>query len=733
MHGISSSPTVTEDDSKKDYNATNNSPGMSPVILPVTSYCWQDITDDFFAAVTDLGLGELLHDEMFGLFEAMSAIEMMDPKMDAGMLCNRGNKAALTFEQAVDSGQLRIRGLSYSEQISILDSTLACLISWLEGHSLVQTVFTNLYLHKPHCIQDRPLKAFCICIYKIVDVIKDFVNRGLVFEEEDFQPTVYGYRLLPDVSDQRAIGMLREVEDELGRRLRGKPPPDPRELSELDDCFALHSRIRFTRLFYQSLCSLNRRENQIGGIGECQKLLATCAELIPSLLKTIDRGVPAVENLSDPHSSQVMLGFDPLVNQRLLPPTFPRYTKIKSRVEAYQYLDDLLMRLKQACKITTCSSFHSALDMFIEMSRSNPCIVSRSVMQLLYLPQCNRNSGNGWVEALKDAARLFISPPCLMPKSTLLNNPQAKEYVDNFLNRCVRPFSNLIQLCGHNRARQRDKLAHLLEDFSTLQDEAERVDVFLHNLLLKSDLQRAHLACFGTWVLYHTLRIMIMFLLSGFELELYSAHEYPYIFWYLYEFLYGWLISSLTRADSFLAEQELAIAGVEGGKNRSQRRIKLKKKRSRPYAREITLIQALQSMCGGYYKAVLGFKLDGKLRLPHPEFDCERVRYEHRFAPFNGLMTPPVVQHSEYRDMSAVLLQSGSTSLYLAGCKNFHQARAFLDSISSPDAEIQDLLRVAKTNFVVLKLLATGHKKDSTTPPEFDFSSHHHFPIIRIH
>lgn len=48
-----------------------------------------------------LDLGELLHDELFGLFEAMSAIEMMDPKMDAGMLCNRGNKAALTFEQAV--------------------------------------------------------------------------------------------------------------------------------------------------------------------------------------------------------------------------------------------------------------------------------------------------------------------------------------------------------------------------------------------------------------------------------------------------------------------------------------------------------------------------------------------------------------------------------------------------------------------------------------------------------
>lgn len=31
----------------------------------------------------------------------MSAIEMMDPKMDAGMLCNRGGKPTLNFEQAL--------------------------------------------------------------------------------------------------------------------------------------------------------------------------------------------------------------------------------------------------------------------------------------------------------------------------------------------------------------------------------------------------------------------------------------------------------------------------------------------------------------------------------------------------------------------------------------------------------------------------------------------------------
>ena len=49
-----------------------------------------------------LNLGELLLDEHFGLYEAMSAVEMMDPKMDAGMMCNRSDKPTLTFEKGVE-------------------------------------------------------------------------------------------------------------------------------------------------------------------------------------------------------------------------------------------------------------------------------------------------------------------------------------------------------------------------------------------------------------------------------------------------------------------------------------------------------------------------------------------------------------------------------------------------------------------------------------------------------
>lgn len=68
-------------------------------------------------------------------------------------------------------------------------------------------------------------------------------------------------------------------------------------------------------------------------------------------------------------------------------------------------------------------------------------------------------------------------------------------------------------------------------DFSFCALQAEKVDAALHSLLMKLEPQRQHLACLGTWILYHNLRIMIQYLLSGFELELYSMHEYYYIYW----------------------------------------------------------------------------------------------------------------------------------------------------------------------------------------------------------
>jgi hypothetical protein len=49
---------------------------------------------------------------------------------------------------------------------------------------------------------------------------------------------VYGYRLVPDVSEPRTIGMLKEVEEELYRRTRSKPS-DSCSSDEVNSCFSV--------------------------------------------------------------------------------------------------------------------------------------------------------------------------------------------------------------------------------------------------------------------------------------------------------------------------------------------------------------------------------------------------------------------------------------------------------------------------------------------------------------
>ena len=59
----------------------------------------------------------------------MSAIEMMDPKMDAGMMCNQAKRKVLNFQQAVDTGAIKMENLELTELVGIIDDTLACMVS----------------------------------------------------------------------------------------------------------------------------------------------------------------------------------------------------------------------------------------------------------------------------------------------------------------------------------------------------------------------------------------------------------------------------------------------------------------------------------------------------------------------------------------------------------------------------------------------------------------------------
>ena len=123
---------------------------------------------------------------------------------------------------------------------------------------------------------------------------------------------------------------------------------------------------------------------------------------------------------------------------------------------------------------------------------------------------------------------------------------------------------------------------------------------------------------FSTWLLYHVLRLMIRYILSGFELELFSVHEYPYLYWYLYELLYPWLTTCLHKADSHLQEYEQYLENQSksnpGGKKPKKNNKNKTKKLPRPYVKELTNCQAFATLCSGYFK-VSKYALNFDLRV----------------------------------------------------------------------------------------------------------------------
>lgn len=96
---------------------------------------------------------------------------------------------------------------------------------------------------------------------------------------------------------------------------------------------------------------------------------------------------------------------------------------------------------------------------------------------------------------------------------------------------------------------------------------------------------------------------MIRYLYSGFELELYSLHEYAYIYWYLHEFLYAWLLSTYSRAEAYMVEGE-TLLNEKNGKKAGKNRAKNNKAKSKAYTKELLILQAEQNLTGGYFKVI---------------------------------------------------------------------------------------------------------------------------------
>ncbi|XP_061950632.1 uncharacterized protein LOC133673757 isoform X2 [Populus nigra] len=244
-----------------ERHAPNHSSSTSSSIPATENTVWADASPLLETVCKELRDGELIHGENFNLYAAMSALEIMDPKMDSGII----NKYA-SVDEAIEDGLAPVP-ISHDKTvdvqciIDIIDQLLACEATWHKGHSLAQTVFSCAYLLRPErTLSHALLDSYCKVIRATCKAVTSIVSDARTHEEEDLFTMAYGLPLNVE-GDEKCLSLLNAVEENISRQLRAcKAPPSKRKpLEDIEPlqnnfdleegyCKALLCRLRFRKL-----------------------------------------------------------------------------------------------------------------------------------------------------------------------------------------------------------------------------------------------------------------------------------------------------------------------------------------------------------------------------------------------------------------------------------------------------------------------------------------------------
>ena len=691
---------------------------------------WVDITHPFIEAASLLDPGELVQHWNFSLLDAMSAVELLDPKMDSSMHWTDFKTYPRTVSEASEQGLLQFDGHTNSQLIGIFDEVLACVVTWLSGYTLAQTVFSCLYLLETDRAVTPYLRTFSMAVVKMVDYMREYICRGGVYAEDDQLGMCFGFNMLTSVSDTTVSAALRVSEERASTSARQSLLTDRQRdggegtvSKETEELRAVSTRIRFVRNLFGLILLLRRRSVSV--VQPILKHLNQCLSLLSDIIISCPLG-----GKLDPHNP-LKLGFHPLINHNLLPPSY-RQCSIMPREDALASLRTTLKEIDSVLGSGKLDSLKSLKEWSRDFCSQQvvPNVFARSVLVLTCM-QSDRTKMFGspsLEEMLKKDAHEFSNPPSLNPRSALFTSTQGKELTERFFGRAVHPMFELLRVYCHPRALQQEKTEHVLDFLADLQHETERIDQLLNEVAMKTDPMRQHLACYASWVLYHTLCLMIDYVVMGFEYNLYSPFEYHYVYWYL-EYLYGWLHTSWKTADKLNPDQSV----VSSGKANKKKGKRLRRETVDRKEREVAIVQVKRLVCVGMMRGFEAMILEGKVHTPPFEYGSQELCFQHRFAAFACIATPHLLTFGDYEHLAGVHnYRERDINLYEAASRHFTSARAVLESLPHPSDELQGLLKVAKMNIVIMNLSANGHKRESKVKPVLDFSLHNHFPVIRI-
>eukprot|EP00002_Diphylleia_rotans_P018664 TRINITY_DN3612_c0_g1_i3.p1 TRINITY_DN3612_c0_g1~~TRINITY_DN3612_c0_g1_i3.p1 ORF type:complete len:628 (-),score=113.17 TRINITY_DN3612_c0_g1_i3:516-2399(-) len=468
---------------------------------------FEDITQELLAGSEDIQVGQLIHRPGFTMNEAMLSIEVMDPKMDAGMsasVCPR-------FEDRLENGQIPLE-LTKDEVLAVMDELISLEVAWLDGLPVVQTIFTCLYMHKPSIIQNKHLRVYCDALLKSCEQYKNMISLAQVYHDEDFLGHTFGFAF-GEVKLAEMSGILNSLEDEdlaeLKRLKKLKTDPEQNaeqvqtEITHLENILA---RLRFRRAIFSMNTHLDKRDGL----------------KVDNVRKSITYALSQIPLIRQSHNSTaVPVGLiDTKINFRLLGPSPLRDIRHIPFEKALEMYEKLLRNTERCLAATTLTSLGDMRMFFSVVGAHLSDVVSRSRLALIWMPYPRSQLLFGKtpiVNLIFDELRTQGYP------KALLDNASYKD----FFSMAAAHIITMFRVWCQNRGRQRRKFIDLLPDWVKLQDAASAIDKA--NPGIHPNFQEP----LAVWVAQYTTMIAHSVAYSGFDLELYHPTEMTCMSWWM--------------------------------------------------------------------------------------------------------------------------------------------------------------------------------------------------------
>ncbi|KAI9355359.1 Mak10 subunit, NatC N-terminal acetyltransferase-domain-containing protein [Zopfochytrium polystomum] len=624
---------------------------------------FKDVSTILLEASSRMTLSQVVSLPHFRLWDAMSAIEVMDPKMDPGVAVERSRRN----DRERIANDVPKMAFSGKQIIAIADQLLSTEMTWLGGNVLTQTVFSCILTHVPLSVPNFIMRAFVISTLKTVSRMREEILSAKAFEEDEFVASSGDFGLVEEIGISEVIGDLQEAEDDVLLHLKlmkGKPAdlkvsvkealllPDGSEGIQVLE--ALLSRIRLRRALLSVLLHFSKRN-----LPSVKKALSQCLAQLPLASSTIHLGSP------------VQGVFDAEINKKASSDLPVRKTAEVSPKDAYTQLSSICGQLQQVVSFTPTSRLRSVLYFLDTFSSTNSSqsLLPRAFLKSIVLRNDLLFGRYSFSDVVREASSAYATDIYYTMADTFI-----ADRCERFLTSSAEAIHLFIELFCFGRARQRRRLFKIIAHFESLQAIAETIDGEIQNYLFRKSKATVTNEPFflSSWVYHLKLNMMVSSFKMGFELDIFSPFELSTVFWYL-RHLYDMHRVQIDRMKLFWTRDHKGHpepkSSTKAGKRSGAPRNTPTTFESVSLEMEILLhSKQLYTKAMFILSAII---MQRKLiRPPNSHFYNEEISFSHRFKCFArlGSPTPPEYAHyiADFGDIvNSDLVETLSTSLMM--------------------------------------------------------------------